>query len=365
VDTSASKPANKPEVVVLQRSGGHDELAAFLASFPGETRGVAHWRARLRAWWSENPACPDDLDVCWLLRDAGRIAGFMGAIPARFQLDGVETIALGGTTWRVLPEYRGSSLALKTRQMKTQKDFLHISTTPLPKIAELLRLLGYVPVGKFQDAHEQSMVVLDYAGLLRQKLGGIAALLAAPFAKAYGASQLRRLRAAGGFEVRKLARADAAFDELWARTKGRYANTSVRDAASVNWYCFASPAVEKTLLGCYSAQRLTGFMILMPEEKAGMRILTCLDLWLDPAEDERRITAALIAKAAQLAQQAGLERVLLPHFNKHTAEILRSLPLFTRPAWEKREFLYAPKEMLAKITPENSFFTGALGDHGL
>src|SRR5688572_22090782 len=119
----------------------YEELAKFLATFPGLQGSRDAWLARFRWWWEENPVFTEELLRGWLLRDAGRIVGFMGAIPLCFQLRGKEAIAFAGTTWRVLKEYRGHSLALKRAQMTARKDDLQFSATAKPSVAAILKVL--------------------------------------------------------------------------------------------------------------------------------------------------------------------------------------------------------------------------------
>ena len=141
----------------------YEELADFLATFPGLEGRRDAWLARFRWWWEENPVFSEELLRGWLLREAGRIVGFMGAIPLRFQIQGAESIAFAGTTWRVLKEYRGQSLALKRAQMATRKNALQFSTTPKPDVAALLKVLGSREIGEWQTERFQSIIPLRTA----------------------------------------------------------------------------------------------------------------------------------------------------------------------------------------------------------
>ncbi len=108
----------------------------------------------------------------WLLREQGEIVGFLGTIPWKFQLGGHETTVFAGTTWRVLPEYRGMSIALKRRQMDEHEDVLHFSTTPRAEVERLLTLLGYEPMRSGEGDETHSVIILDFEKLLRAKLKG-------------------------------------------------------------------------------------------------------------------------------------------------------------------------------------------------
>ncbi len=217
-------------------------LSAFLAAFPGDEAGSeGAWLRRLQAWWDRNPAFHDDHARGWLLREKDQIVGFLGSIPWKFQLGGRETTVFAGTTWRVLPEHRGMSFALKRRQMDEQGEALHFSTTPREEVQRLLTRLGYAPMRDGEGEEPHSAILLNFGKLLRLKLKGrpAAAALAeraAPVFAALQAMRLRRLRRADHDKVRELDRADEAFDELWRRTRHRYPTTHVRSAAAINWY---------------------------------------------------------------------------------------------------------------------------------
>ena len=89
-------------------------------------------------WWDLNPSFSSAPSRGWLLREQGRIVGFLGTIPIKMQLAGKESLSFGGTTWRVAPEFRGTSMLLKRRQMEDQKDHLHASTTPRREVAKMM-----------------------------------------------------------------------------------------------------------------------------------------------------------------------------------------------------------------------------------
>jgi hypothetical protein len=190
-----------PAEVVAVKPGDYEELAAFLAAFPGDKSNAEAWLLRLRAWWDENPAFSEEVARGWALRDSGRIVGFFGSIPLQFQIGGKATTAFAGTTWRVLPPYRGISMALKTRQMDEQRGTLHFSTTPAPKVAGMLKLLRYQPISNWQGGDQQSLVVFDFGKLLRRRFkdtlpGRLAAMAATPCAAFLQWISLRKLRTA-------------------------------------------------------------------------------------------------------------------------------------------------------------------------
>jgi hypothetical protein len=232
----------------------------------------------------------------------------------------------------------------------------------------MLKLFRYQPLQRWQEDGRQSVVVLNLRSFLRPRLEAkhLDALLplCLPLARLARAWVLRRLPRADA--VRELAECDAAFDELWARSRHAYRHTSVRTAATIHWFCFANRPAEKKLLGYFRGDALLGFMILLIERDAGTTTTArCVDLWLDPAEDDAPIVGALIARALAWARDVGLDRAVFPHFHRKLADCYARLGLPCRPSWHRREFLAAPEALLQSMTPENTYLVGAQGDLGL
>jgi hypothetical protein len=367
--TDSPRPTRSTVEVAVVRVEDYAELASFMADFPGaRVRSVDGWHSRLRTWWDANPAFEPTFPRGWVLRDAGKIVGFFGSLPLKLQLAGRETTAFAATSWRVLPEYRGKSIGLKLRQLSAHKDALHFSTTPKEELVALLKVLGYQPIDRGPGTDAQSVLILDFEKMLRARyrdafLGPWMAKIAAPGLGAVQALRTRRLEESG--DVRDLSTADGSFDDLWERTRRRHANTNVRSAAVVRWYCFSLEPADKKLFAYYERGTLLGYMVVLLREEPTRRLLECLDVWMDPAGDEARILGALVAKAAAFARHGSYERVMFPHFNAAIAALYGGLGLLEGPAWRRREYVKGPREVLETITPANSYFVRAQGDYGL
>lgn len=359
-----------PEVAPVSLTD-YASLSRFLTNFPDDESGNAvAWIDRMRSWWDLNPAYDPSLARGWLLREQGEIVGFLGSIPWRFQLDGLETTVFAGTTWRVLPDYRGLSFALKRRQMDEQAGALHLSTTPRAEVARLLAKLGYTPLHDGTDDETHSAIFLNVAKVLRLKLDGkpaarVLARHAAPALNAFQHFRLRRLRNCAHEKVRELPRADAAFDELWERTRTQHPSTHVRTAEAVNWYCFSTAGRRKSLLGYFDGDRLAGYMILLPAERRGLRICECVDLWIEAGPAREWILGALVEKARQCAVAASFDLVHLPHFGRATAAAYRGFGLLPRTGPQRPAFYTGPTALMERVTPANSYFVLAEGDYGL
>lgn len=358
------------DVAVVQPAD-YERLATFLGEFPARRPArPGRWLELMRAWWDRNPAFDEALPRGWVVREEGKIGGFFGSLPLKFQAGYREVRAFAALHWYVLPAYRGQSLQLRLRPLDLHKQAIHFSTTPKADRLPLLTRLGYRPIPRGPGTELQSHFLLDARKFLGRQararlLRGPSAAVAAPLltvAQAYRTRRLTRLREAN---VRVLSRADESFDDLWERTRMRYAATNVRTADVVNWYCSAVTPSDKTLLGLYERDVLQGYMILWRKTEPGRRFLECVDVWIDPSAGEARILGGLVSKAIACAREDRAERVIFPHFNTAMAEIYRDFGLLQGPRWTKREFLKAPPEVMAGITVENSYFVWAQGDYGL
>jgi hypothetical protein len=359
-----------PEVLAIGPADC-ERVAAFLASVPvqSETMSVEAWLARLRSWWDYNPSFTEDCTRGWILCEAGVVVGFVGAIPMKFLAGGVETTAVASTTWRVLPKHRGMSMAFTNRRLTAYPNAVHFSTNPSLRIEPMLKLLRYQPFEKWREGQTQSVVVLNITKFVRDKFkrGIVRAIrpVLPPLARLAQALALWRLWRCNTANVCELSKADVAFDDLWARTRHLYQNTNVRTAAIIHWYCFTIMPADKKLLGYFREGRLLGFMILWIEQDSDLRVAYCVDLWFDPSEDELEIVGALVSQAVKWAGRQGLDRVVFPHFHRRTAACYALLGLPQRPAWKRREFIFAPGQLLASMTPENTYLVRAQGEIGL
>jgi hypothetical protein len=369
-DRSPSRSVRVPEVSEVSRED-YEKLAKYLAAFPeDQSQSSLSWLSRMHAWWDLNPAFEDSFARGWFLQDDGKIVGFLGSIPRKFQLGGNETTIFAGTTWRVLPEFRGMSVALKRRQMDEHRDALHFSTTPTAEVARMLELLGYATFNRGPRDGNHSAIILNFEKVLRTRLqrATLGEMLAKRLAPVLGAIQsrlIRNLKHCRHSNVRVFESAGKEFDDLWKRTRLRYANTSIRTADAINWYCFSSQVFEKTLLGYFEGHRLVGYMVFLSTEKRGMKFFECVDSWIEPVGNQTQVRGALVEKARQYAEQGSFDRVFLPHFDRDTAGSYARLGLIAMRSWGKPGYLRGPRHLMDQITTATSYFVLAEGDYGL
>lgn len=338
----------------------------FLAAFPGETLSGKFWLNRFAFWWENNPAFEKGFERGWVLRSDGQIAGFCGIIPSKFQLLEKETTVFSTTTWRVLPEHRSQSLQLLFKVINASQQSLLFCTTPGDITVSVLKAL------KFQllpaRSPRRSVVVTNAEHVIRTIFRNNQ--LAAALGKLTGGTA-EHLQAVwsrcseshvNGQSVRELTSIGPEFDELWNRTRKRYANTNVRTAETLAWYCFGNPSFGKKLFGFYRDGELHGYMMCRFNEGGRLRVFECLDIW--PVPDGRQALGLLVSAAWAYAKTQRCDLCTFPHFNDAIGVGLKSLRLFQIRDRERRDYVKIGTAGLT-MSEADSYFVGAQGDNGL
>ena len=341
----------------------YEELSVFLAAFPGETLGGKFWLDRFAFWWESNPAFGKGFERGWVLRSGGRIVGFCGIIPSKFQLLEKETTVFSTTTWRVLPEQRSQSLQLLFKVINASRQSLLFCTTPGDITVSVLKAL------KFQllpaRVPRRSVVVTNAERVIRTLFRHNRS--AAVLGKLAGGA-VERLQAVwsrcsdsrtDGRSVRVLAAAGSEFDQLWNRTRKRYANTNVRTAETLAWYCFGNPSFGKKLFGFYRDGELQGYMMCRLNEGGWLRVFECLDIWPD-----NQALGPLVSAAWTYAKTQRYDLCTFPHFDHAIGAGLKSLRLFQVRDRARRDYVKIGAAGV-QMTDADSYFVGAQGDDGL
>ena len=346
--------------------GDCDTLARYLASWPNE-RDAAWWRRRFPVWWDDNPFFSAGSARGWTLRSEHQIRGFFGLVPLRLQVAGQETTAFASTTWRADPALRHHSLTAIAQVMRHTKGSLLFISTLTPALVKILAALKFVPLprGGHFYGRQRNTLPLRVDRFSSSKFA-VRVALRAPSAiyRAYPRAVAARLALSGrGLTSRELAKADTAFDDLWARTRHQAATTNVRTAAYFNWHC--SPgAGSKKLYGCYRDNRLVGACMAWPRPaRRGTLVHECVDLWTDAAEP--RAAASLLSALVAGALRDGADFVEVPHVSPTLHTLASSAGFLPRTLSDRGEVFLGPKDTLAAIDDQNSFFCSLQGDYGL
>ena len=347
----------------------YEELAAFLASFPKETKGQAYWLRRFLLWWDHNPTFTEGLDRGWVLRKQDTVVGFCGMIPTWFQQGGREDIVFSATTWRVLPEFRSQSLSLFFKLLNAAKQSIVFCTTSSDTTVSVLKALKFQLIPRADE--RRSVVAINCGRVAAARLGDRpgGAVLVTVLAGGLALWQTARLRfpdpRPAGLEVREVGRTDASFDRLWERTRGLFKNTNVRRAEVLNWFCFSNQDFEKRLFGCYQAGDLLGYCMARPNQanRYELRVFECMDLWLDPSHEN--VLGVLVGAVTAHARAQGYDLVAVPHFHPLIASGLARLGLIPIRAPERHNYFKAQGPAGATMSTANSYFVTAQGDDGL
>jgi hypothetical protein len=341
----------------------HQAVAGFLAGFPGETRGLAHWQGRVRLWWEINPCPPGPAPRGWGLWRGGELVGCLGNIPTAMLMAGRPATAYNATAWKVLPEFRAQSLGLFFALMGAARDLILFCTTPNEVSRQVLAGLKFAAL---PHSEAQTIARLTYGRPLALRLPApfkpLASLLAWPLNLA-ARLRLAGRRAPAGLEVRPLDQAGPEFDALWEATRGIYSTTNVRGAAQVNWICFGHPDLAKTLLGCFAGGRLAGYAILREVGEPGDRALECLDLWSDPARPEA-VTALALGMVRQ-GRQRRADAVILHHFSAELGQRLTDLGLGRPKAISRHAYMLARGALANEAAGPGAYLSALQGDVGL
>jgi len=361
-------PASAGGAVQVRPTGREDyqTLARFMAGFANETRGEQFWLDRFRFWWDENPAYCEETPRGWILWARDQIKGHFGNIPIAFQLNGKIVTSFNSTSWRVMASHRNYSLNLLHRWSRCASDSILFNATPSEDAARIMQAVKFPLVPQGTSVTKSTIVVAPRRVLASRTNGKVFSSLAGavggPVLGLVQACKARLGRASQPTKVRLLTRADSAFDQLWARTRHRYAHTNVRSAAAIQWYCFGSEHFRKTLIGCFDGERLAGYAIITKGVRNAMNVAACADLWLDP--DSPAALADLLRFSKTWADEEGLDIIEIPHFNHALGQQLSRLGLFQRTSAGEQPAYYKASS-IGELNPAESYLVGLQGDRGI
>jgi len=122
------------------------ELVPFLTEqFQGEGAcSDGQWMRRMAYWWDDNPFAQAHPCRGWVLRDTGRVVGYLGVIPTLYEdAEGKPVPALIATTWAVVEEHRNAALPMGMMLHRQGRNALLVDTTPSPEVQQLLQRWGW------------------------------------------------------------------------------------------------------------------------------------------------------------------------------------------------------------------------------
>ncbi|HIJ85949.1 MAG: hypothetical protein HW380_3742 [Magnetococcales bacterium] len=271
--------------VTLENYG---DIAKLLHNFRGVAHNREYWFEKFALWWDKNPLYEHSIPRGWLLRAGTEIVGFISCIPIPYQLAGEERLTYTASTWYVIPEYRKNGLILFLSLLKEASGTIIWNTTLNDSSRSVVERLYYQPIPYPFTQHFQVFTGigawLHDLSITRKWPQSLQWRLESFHKWQVGGNLARPQKTYGDpLRVERLDHAGAVFDRLWQRTRADYPTTRIRNAASVNWYCFGLPSRVKVLFGCFQGEDLTGFAIFSRRIVRGYPYLECFDLWIDPS----------------------------------------------------------------------------------
>lgn len=147
-----------------------NEIATFLETAEGSPCPAERWLARMQHWWTTNPALDAHPLRGWVQRDdAGRIVGFMAAIPSWSAWQGERIPMISPVSWRVAEEHRGTSVQLLLKLRELARTVGMTDTTPGPVVRVLLKKIGFRSV---EDGMAHVFATGAVVGPLAALIGG-------------------------------------------------------------------------------------------------------------------------------------------------------------------------------------------------
>ncbi|MBF0215266.1 MAG: hypothetical protein HQM00_17190, partial [Magnetococcales bacterium] len=355
-------------------------LARFCATFPGEKRDESYWLARFRFWWEENPAFSADFPRGGVLENHGQLGGMFALIPGRVQFHGQPRIAANMSCWRVLPHFRGRSLALFLMLLEQAKGHPVFNTTPTPEVETILHRVPFIPFA--QGIQTESVWVSRpreggvWAGVKRicqiswnwsPRSSSRPLPLAVVETLAQHYRQMTRLRQsmaqAGTLAVCETP--GPAFDRLWQRTGTHQAMTNVRTGPMLEWYLKRNPNPGRPVLLTHEKNgelRAFGLFARRPSPHWPDREhLDTLDVWAEPSWEAHLLP--LLGFALHYAREAGIPVLRIPHYHPDLARLCAGIGL-TRPLPKPLPCYYLPPRGESPPDPASLHPSRNMGDYG-
>jgi hypothetical protein len=311
------------------------------------------WGAQFAMYWEENPWFdPASTPRGWMLERDSLPLGFIGNIPLRFSINGVESPAAAATSWYIDPEIRGiHSIQLFSSFHTRNQASLYLQTTPRPYLHTILNRYRYerlvLPFNR-----TEYLGIVDFPRALRLLVSFMKRNQqvnhSSPDAKGF-LSYLPHLSAQIAPQdtddlVCSLAPScDPSFEALWqtGQEKKRCYAELARNTKTLNWLCFSGAVRKKRrMIQCRDAHddSLLGYMVFDVEYPLQVRIpvLQLKDAFIP--DDRESVVRAMIAHAFSLAQKEHVSLLTMTPWNYRAEKYLNASFKLRRPA--ENEYFY-------------------------
>jgi hypothetical protein len=237
----SSKPPKLREV----RFDDHSQVAALALKFGLDADDSRAWKNL----WMDNPTFREikvKFSMGWVLEAAdGSIAGYLGNIPMRYELEGRRILVATGRSWVVDAAYRPYSLLLMGTYFQQANVDLFLTTSVNSQSAVPLSAFQWVRVPK--GAWDRTLFWITYPqgfseSYLRKKGWPSAKLLSYPLSLGISfrdhARGDRFPKTGSGFAVLSCKTFDDRFDAFWTALRKRKSKLllAVRDRETLEWH---------------------------------------------------------------------------------------------------------------------------------
>ncbi|WP_135603946.1 hypothetical protein [Methanococcoides sp. NM1] len=313
------------------------------------------WQRRFDMWWINNPWMDRSIPYGWVIEDEkSEIVGFLGNIPVKYQIKGINDIAAAGTSLYVRPSVRGVTslqLILAFDRQKNIKLLLH--TTPNKIATKIYSKFGSsdldVPFknleywyirdyGKMCDFYVQKNITSHrLLPLIEASLVPIK--LISPFVRWFKDKRTFKLQP-DHYKCSLCTDCDDSFTELWENNRKENATTLCRDAETLKWLYFSKAVAEKRhLIKCIDTRNdeLVGYFVFDIEcSETDIKTMQLKDAYVPQLEEE--IILSLIAFSIDLAKRHNAAALAFWPIDQKMNEILKKRIKIKRK--HKRAYMY-------------------------
>jgi hypothetical protein len=338
-------------------------LSVFLPQgFPSTTKEF--WLPLFEWWWSINPAYTKNNPRGWVLEKDEKILGFIGNIPVKYLVNGVETIASASNSWYVDPSVRGifsfivfneflkqksSSIFLFKGEdnkhimhilskykfeehilPKNQKDYVYIINKKKMLYVFKTFLLNYQMPRISQSFEYVKRAVFLFFGYLHQK----------PLDKGENFPK-------GKYVSSVCTSCDDSFSKLWEPWLKTCDITVSRDPKTLNWLYFSSAGLtQRVVFQCHRTidKTLAGYMVfdLIPKKTSELGSMHLMDICIE--KNDPQVLASLTSFAIEFGKQHHRSLLVVCVNNKETETYFRNAFSLSRTVHYYRYIKYSPQD---------------------
>jgi hypothetical protein len=319
---SASK-SSKPLKLREVRFDDHSQVAALALKFGLDADDPPAWKSL----WMDNPTFREikvKFPMGWVLETAdGNIAGYLGNIPMRYELEGRRILVATGRSWVVDAAYRPYSLLLMGTYFQQTNVDLFLTTSVNSQSAVPLSAFQWVRVPK--GAWDRTLFWITYPqgfseSYLRKKGWPAARLLSYPLSLGISFRDRVRgdrfLKTGSNFEVLSCKAFDDRFDAFWAALKKRKSKVllAVRDRETLEWH-FKS-ALLNNIAWVYTledSRGLIAYAVFLRQDRrlVGLKRVCLVDFQCLQQEKAPALLTAMLRAAFERCRQESVHMLEL------------------------------------------------------